>query len=94
MKYATSLANVFKKKCQYSRNKSYGAQLWLNAPCPQYQNPPMQDAPADLVMFLGHAGQSIFVFPSKNIIAVRVAQDKMHVFDRNKYAKLLQEVMQ
>lgn len=92
MQYATSLSAVFKHKCQYSRNKSYGAQIWLNAPCPGHMNPPMPDAPGDLVMFLGHAGQSIFVFPSQKIIAVRVAQDRMHALDRNKYAKLIQEI--
>ena len=92
MQYATSLAAVFKHKCQYSRNKSYGAQIWLNAPCPDQKAPPMQDAPSDMVMFLGHRGQSIFVFPSQNIIAVRVAQDKMHALDRNIYAKMIQEI--
>jgi CubicO group peptidase (beta-lactamase class C family) len=94
MEFATSLANVFKKSCQYDDNKSYGAQIWLNAPCPGQDNPPMRDAPADLVMFLGHAGQSIFVFPSKKVIAVRVAQDEMHSLDHNKYAKMIMGAFQ
>ncbi|HRP67910.1 MAG TPA: serine hydrolase [Turneriella sp.] len=67
-----------------------GAQWYINQGIPERnQRPPWPDAPADTFAALGHWGQSLFVIPSLDIVAVRLADDRDGTFDKNKYLGLL-----
>jgi CubicO group peptidase (beta-lactamase class C family) len=70
---------------------SPGAHWWVNAPDPRRKGSPLPwpDAPADAFAALGHWGQSMFVIPSRQLVVVRVADDRERSFDRNAYLKLL-----
>jgi CubicO group peptidase (beta-lactamase class C family) len=93
MQFAKSMHEGFYEYCEDGK-KTYGAQLWLNHPCPKSIHKNLKDGPDDLIMFLGHEGQSIFVFPTQGIVALRLATDKINGFDRNKYVKLILEVFE
>lgn len=88
--YAVKLNTPMKKhsRCLVDSQMTYGAQFWLNHPCENGKRP-FKDAPSDLVMLLGHGGQSVFIFPTQNIVAVRIARDAEKALDKNKYAKLI-----
>jgi CubicO group peptidase (beta-lactamase class C family) len=90
MKYVTTLNNSFNTEanCEHHSKLTYGAQFWLNAPCPNKKRN-ILEAPKDLVMMLGHGGQSIFIFPSQKIVAVRVARDKGNTLDKDEYVSLI-----
>ncbi len=88
--YATSISEAFAihKDCKNKHNLSYGAQFWLNRSCDK-NNKFMPDAPEELVMLLGHGGQSVYIFPSERIVAVRIARDKHNALDKNTYSKYI-----
>jgi CubicO group peptidase (beta-lactamase class C family) len=92
MEYATSLNGSFSysDNCEHHTNMTYGAQFWLNTPCPN-QKKNISNAPKDMIMMLGHGGQSIFIFPSQKIVAVRVARDKGNKLNKNTYVGLIME---
>jgi CubicO group peptidase (beta-lactamase class C family) len=77
-------------RCLVDSYMTYGGQFWLNHPCSDGKKP-FTDAPGDLIMLLGHGGQSIFIFPGQNIVAVRIARDSEKALDKNKYSKLILE---
>lgn len=67
-----------------------GAHWWLNAvKVPRKDNRPWPSAPRSVFAALGHWGQSIFVFPEEDIIAVRVADDRDGTFNKNEYLRLI-----
>lgn len=61
----------------------YGASWWLNLG--KYPS-----APREMYQALGHEGQQLFVFPSQNMVFVRLAADDARV-DRDKMLALLME---
>lgn len=79
-------------RCLEDHYMTYGAQVWLNHKCPNGKVP-FKDVPDDLIMFLGHGGQSIFVIPSLEIVAVRIARDKHKALDKSKYTKMIMEAI-
>ena len=72
-----------------------GAQWYINVGIPERgQQPPWPDAPADTFAALGHWGQSLYVIPSLDIVAVRLADDRDGSFDKNRYLGLLKNIME
>ncbi len=68
----------------------YGAQWWLNTGRPkQGVSRRFPDAPADTFLASGHWGQYIFVIPSRDLVIVRVGDDRDKSFDRNTFLKLV-----
>ena len=93
IEYATSLSSSMRKRgCLQDSYMTYGAQFWLNKACPSGKRPfPL--VPEELVMLLGHGGQSVFIFPAQKIVAVRIANDKEQALDKQEYAKLILEAL-
>jgi CubicO group peptidase (beta-lactamase class C family) len=72
-----------------------GAQWYINVGIPERgQKPPWPDAPADTFAALGHWGQSLYVIPSLDIVAVRLGDDRDGSFDKNKYLGLLKNILE
>lgn len=72
-----------------------GAQWYINVGIPERgQKPPWPDAPADTFAALGHWGQSLYVIPSLDMVAVRLADDRDATFDKNRYLGLVRNVME
>lgn len=92
LNYAINLSPYLKERCLKDHYMTYGAQLWLNHKC-ENGEVPFKDVPDDLVMFLGHGGQSIFVIPSLDIVAVRIARDDQKALKKRKYSLLLMEAL-
>lgn len=88
--YAINLSPYLKERCLKDHYMTYGAQFWLNHKCDNGEIP-FKDVPDDLVMFLGHGGQSIFVIPSLELVAVRIARDKHKALKKRKYSLMLME---
>lgn len=62
----------------------YGAQWWLNAG--ENGNPSNRlcpNVPADMYMMDGYEGQRVFVVPSKDLVVVRLGQNKKGGFDQD-----------
>jgi CubicO group peptidase (beta-lactamase class C family) len=75
--------------------ENYGAQWYINVGIPERgQKPPWPDAPADTFAALGHWGQSLFVIPSLDMVAVRLADDRDGTFDKNRYLGLLKNILE
>ena len=88
---ATSLSKTLKnsEKCLREESVNYGYQIWLNHSCPDGKRP-YPKLSEKIIMFLGHGGQSIFVFPEDDVVAVRIARDtKEAAMDREKYGNLI-----
>jgi hypothetical protein len=47
----------------------------------------------DVIIFLGHHGQSVHIMPSKNLVMVRSATDQAKKMSRQTYTKLLSEAL-
>ena len=91
IEYATSLSEALASKgCLEDDYMTYGAQFWLNASCPNGKRP-FPTVSEKLIMMLGHGGQSVFIFPDKRIVAVRIARDKEKALDKETYGRLLEE---
>ncbi len=72
-----------------------GAQWYINVGIPERgQKPPWPDAPADTFAALGHWGQSLYVIPSLDLIAVRLGDDRDGSFDKNRYLGLLKNILE
>lgn len=94
IRYCTQLAPAFFTTTLSAEDKDDrpGASMWLNLDDPQRGLPsPWPDAPRDTFAALGHWGQSIFVIPGRDVVAVRLADDRGPVFDKNRYLKRLLE---
>lgn len=90
--FALDLNEPMKKngRCLKDHSMTYGAQFWLNHECENGKKP-FKDAPSNMVMFLGHGGQMIFVFPTQKIVAARIANDDEKAIDKNEFARLILE---
>ncbi len=72
-----------------------GAQWYINVGIPERgQQPPWPDAPADTFAALGHWGQSVYVIPSLDMVAVRLADDRDGSFSKNRYLGLLKNILE
>ena len=62
---------------------SYGAAFWLNAASPTATPDTFElpDAPVDTYSAEGHWGQVISIFPSQQMVVVRVGNDRDTIFD-------------
>jgi CubicO group peptidase (beta-lactamase class C family) len=75
--------------------ENYAAHWYINVGIPERgQKPPWPDAPADTFAALGHWGQSLFVIPSLDMVAVRLADDRDGTFDKNRYLGLLKNILE
>jgi len=67
---------------------SYGLSWWLNAPCKEReesQKKAFSQLPDNLILALGHHGQTLAIFPSEQALAIRFGADKDKKFDREKW---------
>lgn len=72
-----------------------GAHWYINVGIPERgQTPPWPDAPADTFGAHGIWGQTLYIIPSLDIVAVRFADDRDNSFDRNKYLGLLKNILE
>lgn len=72
-----------------------GAQWYINVGIPERgQQPPWPDAPADTFAALGHWGQSVYVIPSLDMVAVRFGDDRDGSFNKNRYLGLLKNILE
>lgn len=73
----------------------YTAQWYANTGVPDVGIPkPLPDAPEDTFYASGHWGQRLYVIPSKDLVVVRVGDDRdVKYFDNNKFLKLILESM-
>lgn len=72
-----------------------GAQWYVNLGIPERaQERPWPDAPADTFAALGHWGQSLFVIPSLDLVAVRLADDRDGSFNKNRFLGLLKNILE
>lgn len=72
-----------------------GAQWYINVGIPERgQLPPWPDAPPDTFAALGHWGQSLYVIPSLDMVAVRLADDRDTTFNKNRYLALLKNILE
>lgn len=73
-----------------SKGASYGFHWWLNRSCSQRKRP-YPDLPEDLILALGHHGQTLAIFPTQKLIAIRFGADKKKRFPRGKWLKSVLE---
>lgn len=72
-----------------------GRQIWLNRAVPEQDvKKPWPDVPDDAYAARGHWGQSITVIPSRDLVVVRLADDRQPGFDFNKFLSLAMAVAQ
>jgi CubicO group peptidase (beta-lactamase class C family) len=64
---------------------SYGFHWWLNRPCAKDKKLPNPSLPKNSYFALGYHGQMMAIFPTDNIIAIRLSTDKQSPFDRMKW---------
>jgi CubicO group peptidase (beta-lactamase class C family) len=70
-----------------------GRQFWLNKPIPeQGVTTPWPGVPEDAFAARGHWGQSITVIPSRDVVIVRLADDRERVFEFARFINLALEV--
>lgn len=66
-----------------------GRQFWINVAVADRQiKQPWPDAPADAFSAIGHWGQYVTVIPSRDLIIVRLGDDRDDTFDLNRFLKL------
>jgi len=84
LSFTPSSASCTTKLAPNALAYSYGLGWWLNSPCMQRkQNPKaFEKLPDDLIMALGHHGQTMAIFPSHNAVAIRFGADKSQPFPR------------
>ncbi len=68
----------------------YGRQLWLNQAVPEIGQAqrPWPSVPEDAYAALGHWKQSITVIPSRDLVVVRVADDRDGTYDHDHFLSL------
>ncbi len=70
-----------------------GRQFWLNKPIPEQNvTTPWPGVPEDAFAARGHWGQSITVVPSRDVVIVRMADDRERVFEFARFINLALEV--
>lgn len=91
LKEATSISKEhLEYDCLKSSKRTYGFQFWLNSPCKDGRIP-FKGIDEDIVMMLGYAGQNLIIFPSRNAIVLRFANDKHGALSLETYLKIIQE---
>jgi CubicO group peptidase (beta-lactamase class C family) len=74
---------------------TYTAQWYSNQGVPEVGIPKaLPDVPDDAFYGSGHWGQFLIVVPSKNLVVVRVGDDREKIFSRNQLMKLIIEAIQ
>lgn len=75
------------------KNQAYGHGFWLNRSIPDALVPrKIQSASDDLYWAQGHDGQYIFIWPTKNLVLVRMGRDRYsQKLDLNRFFYLLGE---
>lgn len=72
-----------------------GYMWWLNRAVPEQSvAKPWPDLPDDFFTSVGHWGQYVAVFPSQDLVVVRLGDDRDGSFDVNKFMSLAMEVGQ
>lgn len=66
---------------------AYGGHFWLNA------GSEMPDVPRDVFYMNGYQGQRVFIYPSANLVVVRLGLDDNSKFDFNTLLKGIQEAI-
>lgn len=97
VRYTTTLAPAYYTTHLQPEDtkRNPGAHWYVNIGIPERnQNPPWPDAPSDTFGAIGVWGQSVFVIPSLDIVAVRLADDRDSTFDRNQYLGLLKNILE
>lgn len=95
VRYTTTMAPAYYTTQLTAENAkdNPGAQWYINVGIPERgQEPPWPDAPADTFAALGHWGQSLYVVPSLDMVAVRLADDRDATFNNNRYLGLLKNI--
>jgi CubicO group peptidase (beta-lactamase class C family) len=79
----TNTQSTFKTELKkHLKGATYGAQWWLNREHPKYGKK-HKNGPDDILMALGHHGQSMTIIPTENMIIVRTADDRENRFNLN-----------
>jgi CubicO group peptidase (beta-lactamase class C family) len=74
------------KRVDWDPGDVQGWQLWLNRRVPGFQDEkPWPDVPEDAYAMRGHWGQSVTVIPSRDLIVVRMSDDRERVFKLNDF---------
>lgn len=88
VKSATTMNPAFKaKRVAFNQGDSYGRLWWLNQAGDDVPKP-LPNVPDDFFAAEGHWGQSISVIPSLDLVIVRFADDREHVFELDKFLPL------
>ncbi len=82
---------LLKKPLYRDAGDVQGWQFWLNRPVPSLDGDarPHEDLPEDMYAARGHWGQQISVYPSEDLVVVRVADDRDGSFDFNRFGALV-----
>ncbi|MBV6492298.1 MAG: hypothetical protein LDLANPLL_00291 [Turneriella sp.] len=97
VRYTTTMAPAYytTELNEEDKEDNPGAQWYINQGIPERnQERPWKDAPPDTFAALGHWGQSLFVIPSLDIVAVRLADDRDGSFDKNRYLYLITQSLE
>lgn len=90
MQFATTLSQslMLNPIPEGTERRAAGAQWWLNLPVPEQEIPqPWPSGPNDTFAGLGVFGQTLFLVPSKDLIAIRLGHDLVGGFDRDAFLK-------
>lgn len=82
------------KKALERDNETQGWQWYVNKPLPGDAHKPYPDIPDDAFFAIGHWGQTITVIPSRDLIVVRVADDRDDTFDLDTFISLALKAVQ
>ncbi|MCS6971749.1 MAG: beta-lactamase family protein [Leptospiraceae bacterium] len=97
VRYTTTMAPAYYTTELHPEDKkdNPGAHWYVNLGIPERnQEPPWPDAPSDTFAALGHWGQSLFVIPSLDIVAVRFGDDRDGSFNKNRYLGLIKNSLE
>jgi CubicO group peptidase (beta-lactamase class C family) len=88
--YATTLSKTMEENyCLRDHKRNYGAQFWLNMPCPNGEKP-FHNVSGDVVMMLGYSGQNLILFPKRKSMALRFANDEHGALKLEQYLALIE----
>jgi CubicO group peptidase (beta-lactamase class C family) len=77
------------KRVDWDPGDVQGWQLWLNRRVPGFQDEkPWPDVPEDAYAMRGHWGQSVTVIPSRDLVVVRLSDDRERAFKLNTFLSL------
>jgi CubicO group peptidase (beta-lactamase class C family) len=79
---STTMSEVFRTGAPESEDTPNGWMWWLNQVAPKTGVKPWKDAPDDAYSAIGHWGQYVTVVPSKDVVIVRVGDDREFSVDQ------------